>query len=140
MKKFHYSLIIFFVLCNLLLAQNKTDSLKTGEIRLNLSNYFYNQSPNSFNFDNMNRLKLNPGFLNDSSSVWIQTRMQLAGIINQDETQNNLQMNVLNPLHDKYVDLQSMKALKYILGAVQVSAVGYLAYLHLKKYGFLKGK
>ena len=126
--------------CNLLFAQNKTDSLKAGEMPLNLSNYFYNQPPNSFGFDNISRLKLSPGFLDDSSSVWIQTRMQLAGITNQDEMQNNLQMNVLNPLHDKYVDLQSMKALKYILGAVQVSAVGYLAYLHLKKYGFLKGK
>jgi len=126
--------------CNLLLAQSKTDSLKTTETPLNFSNYFYNQSPNSFSFDDLSRLKFSSGFLNDSSSVWIQTRMRLAGIINQDEMQNNLQMNVLNPLHEQYVDLQSMKALKYILGAVQVSAVGYLAYLHLKKYGFLKGK
>ena len=126
--------------CNLSAAQSKTDSLKKHESPLNFSNYFYNQSPYSFNFDDLSSLKSSSGFLNDSSSIWIRTRMQLAGIINQDEIQNNLQMNILNPLHEKYADLQSMKELKYILGAVQLSAVGYLAYLHLKKYGFLKRK
>jgi len=64
--------------------------------------------------------------------------MQLARIINQDEILNNFQMNILNPLSEKYADVQSLKEWKYILGAVQLSAVGYLAYLHLKKYGFLK--
>ena len=127
--------------CSLSVAQSKTDSLKKHESPLNFSNYFYNQSPYSFNFDDQSSLKLSTGFLNDSSSIWIRTRMQLAGNINQqDEIQNNLQLNILNPLQEKYTDLQSMKELKYILGAVQLSAVGYLAYLHLKKYGFLKRK
>lgn len=126
--------------CNLFFAQSKIDSLKKQESPLNFSNYFYNQSPYSFNFDDLSSLKFSSGFLNDSSSIWIQTRMQLAGILNQGEIQNNLQLNILNPLHEKYADLQSMRELKYILGAVQLSAVGYLAYLHLKKYGFLKRK
>ena len=126
--------------CNLLFAQSKTDSLKNREIPLNFSNYFYNQEVNLFNFDALNSLKLSRGFLDDSSSIWILTRMQLAGITNQDDGQNNFQTNILKPLQDKYADMQSMKELKYILGAVQLSAVGYLAYLHLKKYGFLKRK
>ena len=66
--------------------------------------------------------------------------MQLGEITNQDAGQNNFQTNILKPLQDKYAGMQSMKELKYILGTVQVSAVGYLAYLHLKKYGFLKRK
>ena len=140
MKTFIYSLIILFMFCDLLVAQSKTDSLKNHENPLNFSNYFYNQLPSPFSFDDLISLKLSPGFLNDSSSIWIRTRMQLGGTLNQDEMQNNLQMNILNPLHEKYADLQSMKELKYILGAVQLSAVGYLTYLHLKKYGFLKRK
>ena len=140
MKTFLYNLIVLFLFCNLFFAQSKTDSLKNHETPLNFSNYFYNQTPYLFNFNDLSDLKFSAGFLNDTSSIWILTRMQLAGIINQDEIQNNLQMNILNPLHERYADLQSMKELKYILGAVQLSAVGYLAYLHLKKYGFLKGK
>lgn len=127
--------------CSLSFAQSKTDTLKNREMPLNFSNYFYNQTPYSFNFDNLSDLHLNTRFLNDTSSIWIQTRMRLAGNVNQqDEIQNNLQLNILNPLQEKYADLQSMKTLKSILGAVQLSAVGYLAYLHLKKYGFLKRK
>jgi hypothetical protein len=85
-------------------------------------------------------VKFNPSLLKDTASVWIQTRMQLSNMMNQDDNKNNLQINILNPLSQKYSSLQSMKILKYILGTVQVSAVGYLAYLHLKKYGFLKKK
>jgi len=129
------------MICNLLVAQSKTDSLKNHEPLPIFYNYFYNQTPYSFNFDGLSNLHLNTRFLNDSSSIWIQTRMWLAGNVNQpDEIQNNLQLNILNPLQEKYADLQSMKTLKSILGAVQLSAVGYLAYLHLKKYGFLKRK
>ncbi|TSA28897.1 MAG: hypothetical protein D4R68_03305 [Ignavibacteriales bacterium] len=138
MKTFLYNLIVLFLFCNLFFAQSKTDSLKNHETTLNFSNYFYNQTLYTFNFDDLSSLKFSPGFLNDSSSIWIQTRMQLARIINQDEILNNFQMNILNPLSEKYADVQSLKEWKYILGAVQLSAVGYLAYLHLKKYGFLK--
>ena len=129
------------MICNLLVAQSKTDSLKNQEPQQIFFNYFYNQTPYSFNFDGLNDLHLNTRFLNDTSSIWIQTRMRLAGNVNQqDEIRNNLQLNILNPLQEKYADLQSMKTLKSILGAVQLSAVGYLAYLHLKKYGFFKKK
>ncbi len=129
------------MICNLLVAQSKTDSLNNQEPRQIFFNYFYNQTPYSFNFDGLNDLHLNTRFLNDTSSIWIQTRMRLAGNVNQqDEIRNNLQLNILNPLQEKYADLQSMKTLKSILGAVQLSAVGYLAYLHLKKYGFFKKK
>ena len=141
MKTFTYKLVIFLIICNLLAAQNKTDSLKNHEPLPIFYNYFYNQTPYSLNFEGLSNLHLNTRFLNDSSSIWIQTRMRLAGNVNQqDEMQNNLLLNILNPLQEKYADLQSMKPLKSILGAVQLSAVGYLAYLHLKKYGFLKRK
>jgi len=141
MKTFIYKFVIFLMICNLLVAQSKTDSLNNQEPRQIFFNYFYNQTPYSFNFDGLNDLHLNTRFLNDTSSIWIQTRMRLAGNVNQqDEIRNNLQLNILNPLQEKYADLQSMKTLKSILGAVQLSAVGYLAYLHLKKYGFFKKK
>lgn len=76
----------------------------------------------------------------DSSSIWMQTRLQLGSIINQDQFQNNFQTSILNTLRQQYAATQDLKLLKQILGTVQVGAVGYLAYLHLKKYGFLKRK
>jgi hypothetical protein len=41
-------------------------------------------------------------------------------------------------LYDQYMEDSKFNAVKYVLGAAQLSAVGYLAYLHIKKYGFLK--
>lgn len=41
-------------------------------------------------------------------------------------------------LYDKYLEDSKFNAVKYVLGAAQLSAVGYLAYRHVKKYGFLK--
>ncbi len=114
--------------------------LKTIEKSFGSSNFFNNTIPDSYFLDDYDYLNFNSYLLKDTASIWIQTRMLLSSIMNQDDNKNNLQSNILNPLGQKYSSLQSMKTLKYILGTVQVSAVGYLAYLHLRKYGFLKKK
>jgi hypothetical protein len=44
----------------------------------------------------------------------------------------------LSPLERKYHEDSKFNPIKYVLGAAQVGAVGYLAYKHIKKYGFLK--
>ncbi len=76
----------------------------------------------------------------DSTSILLRTRMQLGEMINDDPIKANFNSSILNPLHERYLESQNMKELKYILGAVQAGAVGYMAYQHLKKYGFLKRK
>jgi hypothetical protein len=58
----------------------------------------------------------------------------------EDPVKNNLKMNLLNPLYQEFVSSQSMKELRYILGMVQMGGVAYLAYEHIKKYGFLQLK
>ena len=47
---------------------------------------------------------------------------------------------MLGPLYNNYLESQKLATLKAILGSVQVGAVAYLAYKHIKKYGFLKKK
>lgn len=76
----------------------------------------------------------------DKTAIMLQTRIQLGELMNEDPIKSNFKSSILNPLHDAYVQSQSMKELKYILGMVQAGAVGYMAYQHLKKYGFLKRK
>jgi hypothetical protein len=79
--------------------------------------------------------------LRDSSTLWISTRMQLAGMLSsEDPMKNNFKTFILNPLKQQYDASQSFKELKYFLGMVQVGGVAYLAYQHIKKYGFLKRK
>lgn len=78
--------------------------------------------------------------LSDSTSIMLRTHLLLGEIISEDPIKTNFRSSILNPLHQQYVESQSMKELKYILGMIQTGAVGYLAYQHLKKYGFLKRK
>lgn len=78
----------------------------------------------------------------DSGDAWLRMRIMInSGYFNQEtETSTNSGTEMLRPLYNNYLDSQKLKTLKYILGMAQVSAVGYMAYQHIKKYGFLKRK
>lgn len=140
MKKPVFSLIIFLLLATTLIGQSKVDSLKRLEKPLSFSKFFdpYSYIDDTSFFNELNNLKINSEFSNDTSSIWLITRMQLSRMINQESFDGSLQSNILNPLNQQYNATQRMKLFKSILGAVQIGAVGYLAYQHLKKYGFLK--
>ena len=141
MRKIAAFSIIFLILAvSRIPAQTKTDSLKRIEEPVTFSSYF---NP-AFNFDDSffsNELTLrrfNSKLLNDPSSIWLNARMQMNEMIYRETSAGNLQSNILNPLSQQYSATQNMKLFRSIVGAVSVGAVGYLAYQHLKKYGFLK--
>lgn len=89
---------------------------------------------------NPDRFFLLSSLKDDSTTIWIRTRFQLTGFSNQTSDNSNLQSNILNPLYTRYTESQNMRFIKSILGSVSVGATAYLAYKHLKKYGFLKKK
>ncbi len=76
----------------------------------------------------------------DTSTLWLQTRLQLGEMVSDDPMKSNFKASVLNPLRQQFAGIESMKAIKYILATIQAGAVGYLAYEHIRKYGFLKKK
>lgn len=102
-----------------------------------------NYSPGfTFRIDSLNRLnnlQQVTSFVNDTSLIWIRTRMQMNGFLpEQNPMKSNFQKSILNPLQQQYLNSQNMSVLNYMLSLVQAGAFGYLAYEHLKKYGFLK--
>jgi hypothetical protein len=132
---------ILFLLPVVLFAQtSKTDTTRVNEIPMSFSTFFnplsHLQDP--FILDQFESLEMKTDLLNDSSSIWMKTRLQLAYM--NSANYSDAKTNILNPLYKQYIASQDLKLLKQILGAVQIGAVGYLAYLHLKKYGFLKKK
>lgn len=44
--------------------------------------------------------------------------------------------DILSNYHKIYIENSKINPVKYLLGMAQLSAVGYLAYRHIKKYGF----
>ena len=136
--KLSISFFFMFICSTVLFAQN--DSLKSSlndfSPKLSLSNW-----QNNLEFS------LQPNFfmhqLNDSSTIMMRTRMQLAGLfkMNEDDPiKSGLKTNILNPLQQEFLSTQSMKEFKYVLNMVEMGGAAYLAYEHLRKYGFLKKK
>ena len=125
-------------------AQDKSNKEQTDTTKTNSpihSSWELNNGINNFSsFDKKIFFAQHSSFPLDSTSILLRTRMCLEEIINDDPVKANFNSSILHPLHEQYVESQSMKELKYILGMVQAGAVGYMAYQHLKKYGFLKRK
>ena len=142
MKRAVFSFIMLLIFTVPLLSQSKIDNLKKSETPLTFSTYFSpdNYFAETYFFNELNNLRINSYSIDDSSSIWMRTRMQLTGMFDHDNTNRSMQSDILRALSQQYSASQSLKTLRSILGAVQVGAVGYLAYQHLKKYGFLKKK
>lgn len=139
MKKKVFSLLLLVSISTF--AQGiKRDSLQSKEPQLNFSTYFnpLRYLPDSYFGNELNSLNINTNFLNDSTSILMQTRMQLASFNNLNPF--DAKTNLLNPLYKNYMANQGNRLFEQILGAVQIGAVGFLAYKHIEKYYIKKKK
>lgn len=71
----------------------------------------------------------------DPNTVWLRTSLAVSNTVN---TEQNFSPHFLSPLEKQYLKNSKFNPISYVLGMVQTGAVGYLAYMHIKKYGFLK--
>lgn len=131
------SFLLLIFCASIIYAQKDSTATSYHEFspKLRLSNW-----QNNFEFSFQPNLLMQ---FKDSSSIMMRTRMQLAGMYKLDDEgpiKANMQTSILNPLKQQYLSTQSMKELKYVLGMVSAGGVAYLAYEHIKKYGFLKKK
>ncbi|MFO7526367.1 MAG: hypothetical protein R6W68_13030 [Ignavibacteriaceae bacterium] len=73
---------------------------------------------------------------NDKNTIQLRTEMLI-----RQSTKNNFNEDnnyyFLSPLYNKYIEESKFNPVRYVLGMAQLSAVGYLAYRHIKKYGFI---
>lgn len=83
----------------------------------------------------LNSMKMNVNIDGDPNTLWLRTSLAIS---NTDNSDAEFKPNFLSPLERKYREDSKFDPIRYVLGAAQVGAVGYLAYKHIKKYGFLK--
>jgi len=142
MTNISISKILILLICvaaPLSFGQSKTelDTLNSFKLSIPLEVLEYNIN-NDLYLNRINSSILNyPTFI-DSSSVWIQARMMAGNFINAQEGFENKAEKMTNPMLNSYYDSQKLATLKTILSSVQVGDVQYIAYKHIKKYGFLK--
>lgn len=129
---------IFIILTSISLSQEISDSLKVNNQTIQPNKNF------SFLFDGLDFYldlqNLNKTFLlnSDPNTRWLWTSYAISN--SKDESfQSEINFNEMtHPLYQKYIEDSKFNPFRYALGMAQVSAVGYLAYRHIKKYGFLK--
>ncbi|MBK9098835.1 MAG: hypothetical protein IPM14_12085 [bacterium] len=75
-------------------------------------------------------------FDDNPSTVWLRTEL----LISNSSQPGNGEVNTFftAPLYQQYLRDSEFDMVRYVLGAVQAGAVGYMAYRHIKKYGFWK--
>jgi hypothetical protein len=74
----------------------------------------------------------------DKNTLWLRTEIALSYFSNYNSSNENPSNDLMSPLYEQYLENSKFNPIKYVLGMAQLTAVGYLAYRHIKKYGFLK--
>lgn len=134
-------LLISFVFSSLLYSQSNdivtpynTDSTKVNinsnpltEIQLMFDEFELHRE--------FNNLKMNISIAGDPNTVWLRTSLSIS---NTEISNQNFSPHFLSSLEKKYYEDSKFNPVRYVLGMAQAGAVGYLAYKHIKKYGFLK--
>jgi len=99
------------------------------EFQYNLNEIFIkpiaNQIPEEILFDS------NP------STVWLRTELFISNNTAQ-SFDGEINTDFTSPLYQQYLRDSEFDMFRYVLGIAQASAVGYMAYRHIKKYGFWK--
>lgn len=73
----------------------------------------------------------------DKATIQLRTEMIIRQSVRQGNFTNDENFYFLSPLYNKYIEESKFIPVRYVLGMAQLSAVGYLAYRHIKKYGFI---
>ena len=85
----------------------------------------------------LNSIDANIPVNNDQNTIWLWTS---TAISNTGAESYNVRSygNISKFLYMKYLEDSKFNPVRYVLGMAQLGAAGYLAYKHIKKYGFLK--
>lgn len=75
-------------------------------------------------------------FDDNQSTIWLRTELLIMN--NSQSDLGDINTHFTSPLYQQYLRDSEFDMVRYVLGAVQAGAVGYMAYRHIKKYGFWK--
>jgi hypothetical protein len=85
----------------------------------------------------VNQISTDVLFTEDRSTIWLRTEMLISNhayLFSEKE----FDTHITSSLHKQFLEDSEFDMVRYVLGMAQLSAVAYMAYRHIKKYGFLK--
>ena len=133
------TILLIFLISFIISPQSEIKGKINLSDTLNLSNIFNSDKNFLMFYDDLKLHQdfsgLNSGFFkyDDPNTIWLRTSMVITNVEwHSLEYENHL----LSPLLRKYFEDSKFNPIRLVLGMAQAGAVGYLAYKHLKKYGF----
>jgi len=138
-----YIIVAGIIFSKLLVAQTESETLSVPK-----DSIYHYQGINpalklDYKFDDLIHYN-NPDYLpnnlplyNDSSTIWLRTELALSSSLPFEE-KTGTDQHFTSILYQKYLEDSKFDPVRYVLGMAQLGAVGYLAYKHIKKYGFWK--
>jgi hypothetical protein len=130
-------IILLHAFCIFIYPQQDTEALKDSVFRyqgisptLNLNYEFDDRILYNNRAFSLQDLPL----YNDSSTIWLRTELALSSSHLFVEKDGNQHFTLI--LYQKHLEDSKFDPVRYVLGMAQLGAVGYLAYRHIKKYGF----
>ena len=137
MVKIWLQIIYLYTFCIFIYPQQETEALKDTVLSYQ---GFIPALSIDYKFDDL-ILYNNPNLFlqdlplyNDSSTIWLRTEMALSS--SSMFVEKNGKQHFTSILYQKHLKDSKFDPVRYVLGMAQFGAVAYLAYRHIKKYGF----
>jgi hypothetical protein len=128
------SIIILSFTCSA--QEEKTDTVKLKSDIVNpLENMRLRFEEFDFYRDKYQNIQIQTN--KDTNTLQLWTEMIIKSVSGKRPDSNGADFYFLSPLYNKFLEESKFNPVKYVLGMAQLSAVGYLAYKHIKKYGFI---
>lgn len=116
--------------------QSENDSTKTFKTDA-LFNLSYKFEEFEF-YRNLTKPILNFNVDSTTAKLWLKTSVEMSNNSSFDKETNLTPGYLHSILYDEYLEKSKFNPVRTVLGMIQAGAVGYLAYRHIKKWGFIK--
>ncbi len=131
-------LFTFMIISVSVYAQETVDSLFSHQRSLDLNKKLYSALDELDFYLELKNLDKSLILNNDPNLKWLWTSYAISNSGQESVFAESNFDNITLPLYQKFLADSRIDPIRYVLGVAEVGAVGYLAYRHIKKYGFLK--
>jgi hypothetical protein len=138
MNSFIKIFLTFFILTFTAISQEVADSIKVIDQSIQPSKSLFSVLDDLDFYLDLHDLNKTLLLNADPNTTWLWTSYAISKSSGK-SFQSEINFNDMTlPLYQKYLEDSKFNPFRYALGMVQAGAVGYLAYKHVKKYGFWK--
>lgn len=136
--------IFSILICLILISQNCFGQEKTNDTTKQTISQYEKSSEIQTQFYKfklnyeLNNAGFNKNLTNNPNTIWLWTSYSLSSNNFSKTFSDHTPSNILSPLYLQYMEESKFDPVRYVLKMAEFGAVGYLAYRHIKKYGFWK--